>query len=299
MRDGEIDATIYRTRKERQARDRKIKRRTYRIYLRQAWILSIATGLSINSLMLSHRMQGTEAMLTSQATTAVSFSAVDHFQGWYKGLVDQVSSNYYEGHSVLKAMQGYTDSDVDSSHHHDDQRSHLHQLQCDGRQIQLFYTDAQRAYLTIAQAVTKDEDKAQASPIDSLQRVARWGRYAQEKASRYLEHLQKDLSRAQKIVNSQATADDDQSDDHVANHFAVSKFDQVAGGSSGATSKGTVTGVVYGNDASSAIRPDTVMVATYTVSDATYAVSNAVYTVMNGTYIAQNELGQTLLPNVP
>lgn len=271
MRDGEIDTPIYRTRKERQARDRKTKRSSYRIYLRQAGILGIATGLSINSLMLSHRMQGTEAMLTSQATTTASFSTVDHFQRWYQGLVDQICSDQEQAQKILATMKGNASQD---------------QLQSDQQQIQQLYNDAQSHNSTIAQAATQDENNAQASPSASLKRVAMWGQDAQQQASLYLGQLAQDKSKAQKIIddNQKIKCTDAQSDDGVSNHFAVSNFDQLAGGSSAATVNSTVTGAVYGNEAGSSQAPDTVTGATYTV---TYE-----------TYIAQNKQGHTLLTNL-
>ncbi len=232
MRDGKIDATIYRTRKERQAHDRKIKRRTYGTYLRQAGILGIATGLAINSLMLSHQMQGTEAMLTSQATTTLSFSAVDHFQGWYQGLVDQVSSDCREGNTILAAIQRHTVSDDDSSH-----------LFLDEQQIQQLTLDAQHVYSKITKAAIEDENKAQISPVESLLRVEKWGQDAQEKALKYLKRLQNDLVTVKNIVKAQSTVVDDTQ--CVTNHFTVSNFDQLAGGDLNGSSHAAVTDTVY------------------------------------------------------
>ncbi len=208
MRGSQDNETIYRTRKERQKRERRRNRKAFRRHLSWAGMLGIATGLSLNSLILSYLTQGTAAMLTAQATSTVSFSAAAHFPRWYDDLVNQIGGDTSSSGSLLAAMRHKRDSARSADKPISDV---LSELERDANQIAAWDESATGCFNTIEQAANQDESQVAAvmqqtpneqATIASYERVAAWGQTAESQALSYLGQIHSNLATADDIVAS-------------------------------------------------------------------------------------------------
>ncbi len=236
---GSTDTFIYRTRKERQEVERRRHAKQKQKRLKWLGLLSITTGLSLNSLATSHVVRGTEAMLTSSASTSLSFSAADHFPQWYHNLVVQMNVCEDRAGNLLADMQAAVfkqgtsrdDKKADNQEQVSELNDLLNQLQDDQSHLRSGFQSASGVYATISQAASEDQSKygnthsatlhieslaqsdsrkaqaqnqQQASDLSAFasseQRIVGWGQSAEGQGSSILSGIGSDVASAQQLV---------------------------------------------------------------------------------------------------